>query len=198
LDDTITDRFYNLYDMKNNKYSICLAIFVLCMQVGFSQSYKTGDKVEAFINNVWKEVKIVKTVAGKANFYEVQTVGAGRAVLQLSKGSLRPVKTTQASPSTLAVVQKGNSLHLGKYDLYSGIPTMYIGHIVLLGDGKYKVAFGTDENNYEIGNYSFDAASNNIAWLTGLFKNKAWSGKITKPGSAFRIEFNSVTYAESN
>jgi len=35
--------------------------------------------------------------------------------------------------------------------VYSGIPTMYIGHIVLLADGKYKVAFGTDENNYETG-----------------------------------------------
>lgn len=183
--------------MKNNKYSICLAIFVLCMQIGFSQSYKAGDKVEAFINNVWKEVKIIIPVAGKTNFYEVQTLDSGRAFLQLNKASLRPVKTTQASPATLAIGQKVN-LHLGKYDLYSGIPTMYIGHIFLLGDGKYKVAFGTDENNYEIGNYSFDAASNSIAWLTGLFKNKAWSGKVTKPGSAFRIQFNNVTYAESN
>jgi len=172
--------------MRNYKYLICFSIFVLGIHTGFSQAYKAGDKVEALINNTWKEVKIIKVVAGKANTYQVQ---ADKTTLELNKNSLRQV-------TKLTVVN--SNLHLGKYDLYSGIPTMYIGHIVLLADGKYKVAFGTDENNYEIGKYSFNEASNTIEWQTGLFKNKGWGGKLVSSGSTFKIEFNTSTYAQTN
>jgi|GEM_PF-4184087 len=185
--------------MCNNKYTylVCFLIFVFGMQTGFSQAYKAGDKAEAFINNAWREVKIVKAISGKNNMYEVQ-MAAGKNTLQLNKASLRAT-TAAAIPSSIKTVVNSGNLHLGKYDLYSGIPTMYIGHIVLLADGKYKVAFGTDEDNYEMGNYTFHASSNTIEWQTGLFKNKGWGGKlVARSGNTYRIEFNSSTYAEVN
>ena len=187
--------------MRNIKYHLCFSIFVLGMNVGFSQAYKAGDKVEALVNHSWKEVKIIKVVAGKANSYEVQ-VDAAKTSLQLSKNNLRPILKNAmitGTASLVPTVMNIRNIHLGKYELYSGIPTMYIGHIILLGDGRYKVAFGTDEDNYETGYYSFNAPANTIEWKTGLFKNKGWGGKlVSKSGNAFRIEFNSTTYADTN
>ena len=85
--------------MCNNKYTYLafFLIFVFGMQTGFSQAYKAGDKAEAFINNAWREVKIVKAISGKNNMYEVQ-VAAGKNTLQLNKASLRAT-TTAAMPS---------------------------------------------------------------------------------------------------
>jgi hypothetical protein len=182
----------------------------MSIQIGFSQALKSGEKAEAFINNVWKEVKILKPVAGKPNMYEVETIGVvntnrqgiSKATLQVSSVNLRTVKTTAVATTASAAtaeIPKTVDPHLGKYDLYSGIPSMYIGHLVLLTGGKYKVALSTDETNYEFGNYTFDVSTNTIEWQNGLFKNNNWKGKlINTSGNNFRIEFGKVTYAESN
>ena len=184
--------------MRNYKYLVCFSIFAVCMQTGLSQTYKAGDKLEAFINNAWKEVKIVKAVAGKNNMYEVQVNyrGAKKNNFQVNKNNLRMIKQAGVTNTPLLAKQE-STLHLGKYDLYSGIPAMYLGHLLLLREGKYKVAFSTDENNYETGTYLFHAESNTIEWLSGMFRNNRWGGKFNKSGNAFRIEFNKVTYAES-
>jgi hypothetical protein len=185
--------------MRNYPFFICLAVFVLCMQAGFSQSYKAGDKAEAFINNAWKEVTIVKAVAGKSNIYEVRSRSLNSVnTIQVNKNNLR-VGTRAVTANTSQVPQPENSLHLGRYDLYSGIPTMYLGHLILLADGKYKVAFSTDEENYETGNYLFHPGSNTIEWLSGMFRSNGWTGKLSSKGAnIFRIEFNKATYAETN
>lgn len=108
-----------------------------------------------------------------------------------------PDTKTQAVPVSVNIVQD-NGLHLGRYELYSGIPTMYIGHLVLLKDGKYKVAFNTDEDNYdESGMYTFHADTNTIEWVSGMFRNNNWGGKLIKKDGSFRIEFNKASYAES-
>lgn len=100
-------------------------------------------------------------------------------------------KTTAPAP----VEQTGP--HLGNYELYSGIPTMYIGHFILLGNGKYKVAFDTDPENYdETGIYSFHADTNTIEWISGMFKNNNWGGKFVKKDNGYRIEFNKASYGE--
>ncbi len=76
---------------------------------------------------------------------------------------------------------------------------MYIGHLVLLTGGKYKVALSTDESNYETGDYTFDTATSTIEWKTGLFHNNNWKGKLVNiSGNNYRIEFNKVTFADSN
>ena len=187
--------------MRNYKYFLYISVLALVLQSGLSQVYKTGDKVEAFINNSWKKATIVKVASGRTHSYEVQTSDAGNKSILINSQNLRVPKKNgipaNAGANNLSVINNTN-LHLGKYNLYSGIPTMYIGHIILQADGKYKVAFGTDEDNYEIGKYTFHAASNSIEWLTGLFKNKGWSGKLsTTSGNANRIEFNKATYAET-
>jgi len=75
---------------------------------------------------------------------------------------------------------------------------MYIGHIVLLAGGRYKVAFSTDEDNYEIGSYVFHQDTDTIEWLTGMFKHNNWGGKLVNRSGVYRIGFNKVTYADSN
>lgn len=90
-------------------------------------------------------------------------------------------------------------LHLGRYELFSGIPSMYIGHFILLADGKYKVAFDTDENNYDVsGRYTYNKQTGTIEWISGMFKNNNWGGKLTKTAKGFHIQFNKATYGESN
>jgi hypothetical protein len=93
---------------------------------------------------------------------------------------------------------ENNTLPLGRYELYSGIPAMYLGHFILLGNGKYKVAFNTDEANYdESGVYKFHAETNTIEWISGMFKNNNWGGKLVKKDKGFTIEFNKATYGDS-
>lgn len=195
--------------MRKHTYLVCLSLFVLSMQFAYSQTYQVGDKAEALVNNAWKPVRIVKAVAGKSNVYEVETVVVAKAkqgtiknTLQVSANNLRmPKQTAVVTNSTTATSEAPKTVdpHLGKYDLYSGIPTMYIGHLELLSGGVYKVALSTDENNYEFGKYKFDAATSNIEWVTGLFKNNSWKGKLVNTeGNSFRIVFNKVTFADSN
>ena len=191
--------------MQKHIYLVCFSIFMLGVHIGFSQTLKAGDKAEALVNKVWKEVRIVKVVAGKPNVYEVEITGRqglAKNTLQVNKTDLRVVKQAVATtPPFTAAAEKIKTAdpHLGKYDLYSGIPSMYIGHLVLLTGGKYKVALSTDENNYETGDYTFDASTNTIEWQTGLFKNNSWKGKLVNTsGNSFRIEFNKVTFADSN
>lgn len=112
---------------------------------------------------------------------------------QATKSAAKAIISKVAAPAV-----KETFLHLGRYDLFSGIPTVYLGHLVLLADGKYKLAFGTDEENYENGKYIFHPETDTIEWLSGMFKRKDWDGKLTNKGTSFRIEFAKNTYAETN
>jgi len=99
---------------------------------------------------------------------------------------------TQNSRNTKLITSSNT---IGKYAWYSGIPSMYMGVFILQEDGKYKVALSNDETNYELGTYKFNADTNSIEWLTGLFKNNNWAGKISIPDNKIRIQFNRASYA---
>ncbi len=198
--------------MQKIRYGFCLLLFALCMQMGTAnaQTYKVGDRLEARIGNEWKEVTIVKAIIGKPGVYEVKTAGTNNnrlssaTAVTVSKANLRTIKTNLiAAPAVIAASSAAApgaeaNLHLGRYELYSGIPTMYIGHIILLSGGKYKVAFSTDEDNYEIGSYAFHSETNTIEWVSGMFKNNNWGGKLVSRNGGYRIEFNKASYADSN
>lgn len=111
-----------------------------------------------------------------------------------SQTTVKPVTTAAATSSN----KTAELPFLGKYELFSGIPTVYIGHIVIMKDGKYKIAFGTDEAAYENGSYKYNSATDSIEWLTGLFQRKQWKGKLVKKSGGYRIEFNKTTFAETN
>lgn len=192
--------------MANYQKLLTGLMLLLLVQTGQAQTYKAGDKAEALVNNVWKEVKIVKAVAGKTGVYEISVAGTNKRqgiagnTIQVNQSAIRSMKqqngiTTQ---TTAVAAELSADPHLGKYDLYSGIPSMYIGHIVLQTGGKYRVALSTDESNYELGTYKYDAASNSIEWLTGFCRNSNWKGKITNTSGVFRIELNRASFAESN
>lgn len=106
--------------------------------------------------------------------------------------------TVRDAAKTMEQAEPANELHLGRYELYSGIPSMYIGHFILLANGKYKIAFDTDENNYdESGKYIYHKETNTIEWVSGMFRNNNWGGKITKTAKGFHIQFNKATYGDS-
>ena len=110
------------------------------------------------------------------------------------------VKTPDNTQRQIPVAEpKNTALRLGRYELYSGIPSMYLGHFILLNTGKYKVAFDTDEDNYDVsGSYIFHADTQTIEWTGGMFKNNNWGGKLVKKENGFRIEFNKATFGESS
>ncbi len=111
----------------------------------------------------------------------------------------KPVTSVvNATVTNVVAAPVSENLHLGRYELYSGIPAMYLGHFILLANGKYKVAFNTDEENYdERGTYIFHNDTNTIEWVTGMFMNNNWGGKLSKTDKGFRIQLNKATYGDS-
>lgn len=94
--------------------------------------------------------------------------------------------------------EPAGELHLGRYELYSGIPSIYLGHFILLPNGRYKVAFDNDETNYdESGRYKWHKETNTIEWISGMFKNNNWGGKLSQTAKGYHIQFNKATYGDS-
>lgn len=192
--------------MKIQKYLFSFWSLLLFASVTSAQTFKTGDKVEALIGNTWKQVSVIKALAGKSNTYEVRvnrTINGKSMVttVVLDKSKLRlPQNTTINNPVMPVTKPVSSNLHLGRYELYSGIPSMYLGHLILLADGRYKVAFDSDEDNYdESGRYTFNENTNTIEWQSGMFKNNNWGGRLVKKESAgYRIEFNKAAFADSS
>lgn len=109
--------------------------------------------------------------------------------------------TTHPAPQATKIAAPARKLiegpELGRYELYSGIPSMHIGHFILLENGRYKVAFETDEDNYdETGTFALHSDTNTIEWLGGMFRNNNWGGKLVKKDGHIRIEFNPATYGD--
>ena len=188
-------------NMRKGKHLVVSIALLLVMQAGLTQTFKAGERVEAFINNQWQEVQIVKPVAGKTNTFQVIAVtvkdrNANAKVVEVSKQNMRAVKQTAVLANLTPVATEEPKDLLRRYELYAGIPTIYLGHFILQSNGKYKVAFSTDEADYENGTYAYHPESNSIEWLSGLFKNKSWSGKLVKKSGGYRIEFSSTTFGE--
>lgn len=127
-----------------------------------------------------------------ASFTSAQKLPSRTAKQQGSQAKSITATSTQRTDETMAA--KGVT---GRYDLYSGIPTVYLGTLVMMDGGKYKVSFSTDENDFESGTYAYHAGSTSIEWLSGLFKRKEWGGKLIKKEAGYRIELNKSTFAEN-
>lgn len=119
-------------------------------------------------------------------------------VAVLASAPLAQGTETRGNERKEAVAEEpGMDLHLGRYELYSGIPSIYIGHFILLANGKYKVAFDTDETNYdESGKYIYHKDTNTIEWVSGMFRNNNWGGKLTKTAKGYHIQFNKATFGD--
>ncbi len=101
-------------------------------------------------------------------------------------------------PATGIDTTETGKLKLGVYKIYSGIPSMYIGHFELKQGGNYIVALSSDENGYATGTYTYHPDTNTIEWKTGFFWQKKWGGKLTNPSAnTTHIEFNRATFADS-
>ena len=190
------------------KYIIILA-FIVSITAQFTasaQSYKAGDKIEAYINNAWRKVTVVKPVTGKPGMYEIkETVLANRGaslIRTITADKLRTPKQASVvnagAVNTIVAENKTAGLRPGRYEIYAGVPSIYLGHMILQENGKYKVAFNTDEDNYdEMGRYAYHPETNTIEWQFGMFRNNNWGGKIVRmENGVTRIEFTPTSYAE--
>lgn len=194
------------YDMKKYAFILGFIICLLAQLTASAQTYKAGDNIEVFINNTWKKATVVKPIPGKQGVYEIkETVSGNRGaslIRTVTSDKLRMPKqasaVSTAAVNTMTVENKTNGLRLGRYELYAGVPSIYLGHMILQENGKYKVAFNTDEDNYdEMGRYVFHAETNTIEWQFGIFRNNNWGGKVvTKENGSIRIEFTPTSYAE--
>lgn len=100
--------------------------------------------------------------------------------------------------STSVKLKQGKSVELGTYLIYSGIPSTYIGKLVIMKDNLYKVSVIPNDDLYDTGGmFVYESETNTIVWKTGLCKINNWNGNIdnTTKGKD-RIVFNKATYAE--
>lgn len=100
--------------------------------------------------------------------------------------------------STSVKLKQGKSVELGTYLIYSGIPSTYIGKLVIMKDNLYKVSVIPNDDLYDTGGmFVYESETNTIVWKTGLCKINNWNGNIdnTTKGKG-RIVFNKATYAE--
>lgn len=70
---------------------------------------------------------------------------------------------------------------LGRYNVRAygaaGNPPLFLGHFVLEAGGKYKVYLPGGRLVGE-GTYKYDAAKQEVKWLTGKYADEGWSGKV--------------------
>ena len=95
-------------------------------------------------------------------------------------------------------LMQNKSVLLGTYLIYSGIPSTYIGKLVLMKENQYKVSVIPNDDIYDTGGeFLQDVDTNTIIWKSGLCKINNWNGKIdnTTKGKN-RIVFSKATYAE--
>lgn len=179
---------------------VFLYLLIMATDAMAQTKIQSGVKVQVLVNNSWKEAVVLRSVAGRTIQYQVRLVDtvskSGQVAKTLTVASDK-IKTL-AVPVVVPAVTEVQAIPVGRYELYSGIPSMNIGHFILLTDGKYKVAFNDQEFDYEIGTYTYHADTHSIEWLTGLFRNNRWGGKIQNRGpNQYRIEFNKVTFGDS-
>lgn len=185
--------------MRKTKCVIMLLMLTFTCMSGMTQDLKKGDKAEALIQNIWKPVTIVNISNEGIQVKQIQ--GAKTPIITLNRNLVRKTAGNSVeNPVTLKNVITQPNIHLGRYNLYSGIPSMYIGHVLILENGKYSVAFSSNEDDYDNhGTYVFHEDSQTFDWISGLFKNNNWGGKYSKQeGNVYRIEFNKGSFAESN
>ncbi|HVZ26965.1 MAG TPA: hypothetical protein VG842_12955 [Sediminibacterium sp.] len=187
--------------MKCKQYLLISCICLMSVTGGFGQTVlHAHDQAEALIGGTWKKVTIVQAVKTKPGFYKVtdehanSLIIAAKNIRQLkavTAKAVTPVKTLAAKPATENTVP-----FAGSYAWYAGVPAMYTGKLILLQNGKYQVAFNTDENNFETGLYTYHPDTQSIEWISGIFYNNHWGGKLEKDANGhYRIRFNAGSYA---
>ena len=108
------------------------------------------------------------------------------------QGTINQTETEDKETANETENQNAQGPRLGKYTVMSyGNPSyqpLQLGHFELLAGGKYKSYLFGGQPSGE-GKYSFDAATSNVKFLSGKFKNDGWGGgfKISREGKTHTI-----------
>lgn len=180
---------------------------VLCLLhiaiAGFSQTFKEGDRVMVQLNGSWTKAVILKAGSGKQAGFQVKLLQV-RNAKNAASDLVRTVPLQQiradnkvGAVNTDKTTDRLNPVLMGRYQILTGIQKNYIGHFFLSADGTYRVALNSDEETYASGTYQYVPETESVKWLSGLFFQNRWDGKLEKkPNGDYQIIFNGKAMAE--
>jgi ribosomal protein L21E len=185
------------------KYAITILCLLHIAVTGFCQSFKVGDRVMVQWNGSWTKAVIVKAASGSQTGFQVKLQEV-RSAKNTATGSLvtvpmQQIKVDQVAAAVTSVKPEAapNTALIGRYQIFTGIQKNYIGHFYLSADGSYRVALHSDEETYAAGTYQYVPETQSVKWLSGLFFQNRWEGKLVKQTNGdYQIIFNGKAIAE--
>lgn len=115
-----------------------------------------------------------------------------------------PTTSAPAASQNAPAGSDAGGPRLGKYNINSfgavDRPPLYLGHIEILGGGKYRISRRSSGDYYGEGTYSFDTAAKAVSWLSGPCKDDAWGGAfvIEREGKTHKITLRRGTVATNS
>lgn len=179
------------------KFSVLFLASVLLVAgatVGLAQdktSFKVGDEVE-YWQFAWYTGTIVEVGSGNnQGQYLIKSPRYNNPYWILAK-NVRAVSKTKPGTKADAI-----SPRAGKYGCYAQGTTIYnriFLYYLTLQNGQYTLSTGGG------GRYSYDAASHSVRWLTGLHKEKGFTGAfdVEREGKTHKIILLRGTYCTNN
>lgn len=182
------------------KYIITILFFLHLAVTGFCQSFKEGDRVMVQLNGSWTKAVIVKAVAASQTSFQVKLqqvrTAKNTTTTSIVTVPLQKIKVDDVSAIVATAVESNTAL-AGRYQILTGIQKNYIGHFYLSADGSYRVALNSDEDTYASGTYQYVPETQSVKWLSGLFFQNRWEGKLVKQTNGdYQIVFNGKAMAE--
>lgn len=167
----------------------------MCFSMAFAQTFKIGDKVEAYNSGAWYKGSVAEIgVNNYSGYYEIKYQDYNQ--LQWIKASnLRMQQNSNAEGNnqtgprngTYIILSYGNPsnpVRIGYFELSNGKYTYYNMGKKVLGQGLFL----------------YDAESKTVQWKSGPFKDAGWKGKfeIDREGKTHKIRLNNVTIGSNS
>jgi hypothetical protein len=164
--------------------------------VAFTQTFKIGDKVEAYNSGAWYKGTVVETGNGNYNgYYRIQYEAYSSSQwtkasnLKMQQSGLSVESSYKSGPrnGTYIILSYGSSsnpVRIGYVELNNSNYTYYNVSKKIIGSGSFV----------------YDAKNKIVQWTNGPFKNSKWSGKfeIDREGKTHKIRLNNVTIGSNS
>ena len=174
---------------------ILLLLLQLSFSIAFAQSFKVGDKVEAYNSGAWYKGNVVETgMDNYVGYYKIkyedynqtQWIKASNLRMQQSSNAGNNNKTGPRNGSyiILSYGSSSNPIRMGYFKLDNGKYTYYDMAKKVLGQGLFV----------------YDAENKTVQWKSGPFKDANWTGKfeIDREGKTHKIRLNNVTIGSNS
>jgi hypothetical protein len=174
---------------------LLLAVLLqLYFSIAFAQTFKIGDKVEAYNSGAWYKGTVLEIGSDNYNGYYMIQYQDYNQSQWIKASNLRmqnntPVNNEKNGPrnGTYIILSYGSSsnpIRIGYFELSNGRYTYYDMSKKPLGRGSF----------------IFNAQNKTVQWTSGPFKDANWSGKfeIDREGKTHKIRLNNVTIGSNS